>query len=552
MFSNSEEDEQKGKYSFSVRSFFNWRTNLLKTSSNAKKSIGVEDSKARRDIVYNTLLMSMQGKEEVAIQVGSPSWYSWLETATSFTFRNEAGSFTAQKKRASSQRGGWYWYAYRRRHGQLFCSYLGASSKLTLERLRDAAEQLALRSEVANQGTAVFSVTSDALPSHFLERDQTSLLTTKLHIPGLPVHHISRSRLISELDQGTKARLTLVSAPAGAGKTTLLAEWARAADVPVAWLSLEEADDDPLRFLSYLIAALTRLDFWREEQNTILPLMIHGSSWQEMLTPFVNDLASILTRDAVLILDDYHLVTAEPIHTTLRFLIEHAPAHLHLLIGTRFDPPLPLARMRARGQLSEIRIEGLRFVSQEVQAFLRAMELDLTQDMQDVLEQHTQGWIVGIQLLALALRGQTQSTNLLQAQPGTHPFFLEYVSEEFLAHFHEDARRFLLHTGILDRMTGALCEAITGLPDGQARLAKFYQENLLIYPLDDTGTWYSYHPLFAEALRTHLHKLEPNVIPDLYRRASLCSGRAWALARGVRRYCGHREYHWSAGWWTDH
>ena len=257
---------------------------------------------------------------------------------------------------------------------------------------------------------------------------------------------------------------------------------------PVAWLSLEEADNDPLRFLSYLMAALTRMSAGSEERDAALPITPRGTSWEEVLTSFVNDLACVLVRDTVLVLDDYHLMTAEPIHAALRFLIEHAPSHLHLLIGTRVDPPLPLARLRARSQLSEMRVEELRFAPPEVQAFLQAMELDLTPDLHDALEQRTQGWIVGIQLLALALRGQAQPATLLQTQPGAHPFFLEYVSEELLARLPAEDRRFLLRTSILDRMTGALCEAVTGLSHGQRRLADLYRQNLLIYLLDDTGT----------------------------------------------------------------
>lgn len=451
------------------------------------------------------------------IAIGSPAWSAWIREHTTFAYQDEPLRFTARREQRP---GGLYWYAYKRAHGKLLKRYLGRGEDLTLQRLCDVAQQLARRSEAPDRELPVSSGSSASFSPRSSAHTQTTLLATKFHIPGLPVHHIARSRLLSALEQGTKARLTLVCAPAGSGKTTLLAAWARTTAVPVAWLSLEEADDDPLCFLSYLMAALKHLDAGSEEWDTILTLPPHGSSWEEVLTPFVNDLARVLTRDTMLILDDYHLMTAEPIHAALRFLIEHAPQHLHLFIGTRVDPPLPLARLRARSQLSEIRMEELRFASPEVQAFLRAMELTLLPELQDALEQQTQGWIVGIQLLTLALRGQAEVSTLLGTHPGTHPFFLEYISEELLARLPIEDRRFLLRTSILDRLTGALCEAVTGLSDGQWRLANLYQQNLLINPLDDMGEWYSYHPLFAEALRAHLCRLEPEMALDLYRRAS--------------------------------
>jgi len=448
------------------------------------------------------------------IAIGTPAWSTWIREHTTFAYQDEPVRFTARREQRP---GGLYWYAYKRAHGKLLKRYLGRGEDLTLQRLRDTARQFAFRSEDAPRESSPFTNSSTPFPSRSGDAARNALLATKFHIPALPLHHIARPRLLSALEQGTKARLTLVCAPAGSGKTTLLAEWARTTALPVAWLSLEEADDDPLRFLTYLIAAFARLHGWNAEREIALP---QGSSWEEILTPFVNDLARLLTKDTVLVLDDYHLMTAEPIHTALNFLIEHAPAHLHLFIGTRVDPPLPLARLRARSQLSEILVEELRFASPEVYAFLSAMELKLSPDLQNVLEQQTQGWIVGIQLLTLALRGRIGAAALLETHPGTHPFLLEYVSEELLAGLSAENRRFLLRTSILDRLTGDLCEDITGLPQGQERLAELYQQNLLINPLDDTGTWYHYHPLFAEALCAQLRKLEPEIVPELYRRAS--------------------------------
>ncbi len=226
------------------------------------------------------------------IAIGSPAWSAWIREHTTFAYQDEPLRFTARREQRP---GGLYWYAYKRAHGKLLKRYLGRSEDLTLQRFCDVAQQLAHRSEAPDRELPVSSGSSASFSPRSSAHTQTALLATKFHIPGLPVHHIARSRLLSALEQGTKARLTLVCAPAGSGKTTLLAAWARMTAVPVAWLSLEEADDDPLRFLSYLMAALKHLDAGSEEWDTILTLPPHGSSWEEVLTPFVNGLSGALT-----------------------------------------------------------------------------------------------------------------------------------------------------------------------------------------------------------------------------------------------------------------
>jgi LuxR family transcriptional regulator, maltose regulon positive regulatory protein len=480
----------------------------------------MEQPSLSRGVVSDQMLVYQGEAQEISILVGSPAWYAWLEQAHAFSFRDDTGTFTAHKARPSNRRGGWYWYAYRRCHGQLLRSYLGASSNLTFERLGDAARQLSLKAEVSSHKPLVSSGSSTLLPPRSEDGNQITLLTTKFHIPRLPVHHIARSRLLAELDQGAQTRLTLISAPAGSGKTTLLSTWARATNLPVAWLSLEAADDDPQRFLSALIAALKHPDTQIGEQDVVLHRIAQEHSWQEILTRFVNNLGVLLTRDTAVILDDYHLITSEAIHTALRFFIEYAPPQLHLLIGTRSDPPLPLARLRARGQLCELHSEALCFVSDEVEAFVGAMGLTLTGEATGLLEQRTEGWIAGIQLLALALRGRSDATAFLHASGGTHHFLLDYVSEEILAQQAPEMQHFLLRTCILERITGSLCDTVTGGVGGQAKVSALLRANLFVSALDDTQTWYRYHPLFAETLHVHLQKLEPELIPELYLRAS--------------------------------
>ena len=465
------------------------------------------------------ILVYQEEAREVSFPVGSPGWYAWLEQAHSFSFRGDEGTFTAHKARSSNRRGGWYWYAYRRQHGQLFRSYLGSSASLTFEHLGDVARRLARKAE-ASRKPPISAASSALLPHHAGNSDQATFLVTKFHIPRLPVHYIARSRLLAELDQGAQTRLTLVSAPAGSGKTTLLSAWARATDFPVAWLSLEAMDDDPSRFLSAFVAALKQPTTRSDEQGSSWHRIAQKHSWEEMLTRFVNDLDPLLTRDTALILDDYHLITSEPIHAALRFLVEHASPQLHLIIGTRSDPPLPLARLRARGQLRELRTEELGFISAEVEAFVGAMGLTLSAEARNLLEQRSEGWIAGIQLLALALRGHTDASAFLRVPGGTHHFLLDYVSEEILTQQAPEMQHFLLRTCILEQLTGSLCDAVTGESGGQAKLVALLRANLFVSALDDAHTWYRYHPLFAETLRAHLRKLEPALIPELYLRTS--------------------------------
>jgi LuxR family maltose regulon positive regulatory protein len=460
-----------------------------------------------KGIVRDGILSYACNGKTVTVPVDSASWQSWLETAQAFRFRDEAGSFTAQKRQASNRRGGWYWYAYRRRGGHLESLYLGTSSRLTLEHLRHAARQLAERGAVVTQRSSE--------PSS----NQCSFLATKLHIPRLPTQHVARTRLVQALDQGLRHRLTLVSAPAGSGKTTLLAAWAQACEVPVAWLSLEAADDDPLRFLAYVVASLERLDARMSERAFATYWLTEEPSWERLLTRLINDLAQIFSNDIVLLLDDYHHITSESIHAALRFLIDHAPSQLHLVIGTRGDPPLPLARLRGQGQLQALGPELLRFSWDELQTFFQHIALDLPLEAQRLVEQQTQGWIVGVQLLSLALREQNNPVAFLQAHPGTHRFLLDYVSEEILSHQSTETREFLLMTSVLERFTASLCIAVTGQPNSAEQLRELYRSTLL-HELDEEGIWHGYHPLFAESLRAHLLKQRPELVSELYRRAS--------------------------------
>ncbi len=346
----------------------------------------------------------------------------------------------------------------------------------------------------------------------------TVILQTNITPPRLPVPHIARPRLLALLEQGARGPLTLVSAPAGSGKTTLLAAWAAMTTRPVAWLSCEEGENDPARFLSALIAALARLAECLGSAAEI-DRPWHPDEHERVLIRLLNDLERLLSYEAVLILDDVHQLTAEASQSLLLFLLSHLPSRLHVLIGTRGDLPR-LAHWRARNQVAELHSQELGFESAEVEAFVHAMGLPLGSEAIRLLEERTEGWIAGIQLVTLALRGHADATLALRTTGVTHRFLLDYVREEILLRQPPEMQRFLLRTSILERLSGPLCESVTGESGGQRKLATLLQENLFVSALDDTGTWYRSHPLFAETLRALLQQQEPALVPELYRRAS--------------------------------
>jgi len=354
------------------------------------------------------------------------------------------------------------------------------------------------------------------------------LLTTKLYTPPPRPDLLSRPRLLRRLDAGLRPghRLTLISAPAGYGKTTLLSEWVQTlgGDAPpraVAWLSLDEADNDPVRFWTYLIAALRQVE---PDLGRGIPEALRSPQRppiEPLLTPLINQIAA-LPDPLVLILDDYHLISARQIQDGMAFLLEHQPGTLHLVIATRADPPLPTFRLRAHDQLNELRSDDLRFTAGETKAFLNAvMALDLAPEDADALEARTEGWIVGLQLAALSLRDREDAKAFIAAFGGSHHYVLEYLIEEVVRRRPEPVQRFLTETSILERLCGPLCDAVTGESDGDAMLAHLHQHNLFITPLDDERRWFRYHHLLADLLQNLLRKeRSPEQIRALHRRAS--------------------------------
>jgi LuxR family maltose regulon positive regulatory protein len=351
------------------------------------------------------------------------------------------------------------------------------------------------------------------------------ILATKLYIPPLRSGIVPRPRLIDWLNQGLPqgCRLTLISAPAGFGKTTLVSEWIANCGRSVAWLSLDEGDNDPARFISYLVKALQTIkagigvDLLAALQSP-QPLQI-----ETILTALLNEI-SIIPDHFLLILDDYHLIDSQPVDQSLAFLVEHQPPQMHLVIATREDPSLPLARLRARGQLTELRAVDLRFTPAEAAEFLnRIMGLDLSETDIAALEARTEGWIAGLQLAALSLQGQSDAAKFIQSFTGSHRFVLDYLLEEVLERQTGEIQNFLLRTSILERMCGPLCEAVLcdSHISGQATLESLERANLFIVPQDNERRWYRYHHLFGDLLRKRLgNSLTPEAVAELHIRAS--------------------------------
>jgi len=350
---------------------------------------------------------------------------------------------------------------------------------------------------------------------------QTRFLETKFHIPPWREGGVTRPRLLERLQSGLGEcrKLTLVSAPAGYGKTTLIAEWLRTIedDSRVAWLSLDESDNDPLRFFGYWLASLRRLDESLGTHVQSLLDMPQLPAFDSFLDGLINDL-SALDTSTLLVLDDYYLITNPKIHQALEYFLDHQPARVHLAITTREDPPFPLARMRARGQMTEIRAHDFRFTPQEAgQFFNQSMKLDLTPQSVNDLEKRTEGWAVGLQLAGLALQSLPDPQKFIETFRGSHRYVLDYLAEEVLRQQGEDVRRFLAQTSILERLNASLCNALTERNDSQSVLTRLEQSNLFIIPLDNEREWYRYHHLFADYLRTELSKPE---MAELYKKAA--------------------------------
>ena len=344
------------------------------------------------------------------------------------------------------------------------------------------------------------------------------LLETKFHIPPWRAGGVSRPRLVDRLHAGVNEhrKLTLVSAPAGYGKTTLVVDWLHQTGktmpvfqrhpIPdqVAWLSLDDADNDPAHFLGYWLSALRRVEDSLGQSAQSLLGMPQIPPLAEILDELINDLAALETQ-ILLVLDDYHVINNPAVHDALEYFIDHQPAQLHLVITTREDPPLPLSRLRARGQMTEIRARDLRFTIDEARQFFnQSMQLDLTLEAINALEARTEGWAVGLQLAALALQDLPDQQDFLSGFSGSHRYVIDYLLDEVLKRQPAEIRGFLEKTALLRQFNAELCQAVTGNPASAAILAGLERSNLFLIPLDDQRGWYRFHHLFADVLRAGL------------------------------------------------
>ncbi|GHO72333.1 LuxR family transcriptional regulator [Ktedonobacter sp. SOSP1-85] len=459
------------------------------------------------------------------------AWQGWLETQTGFSFQGQGGHLSVLKEAHSHETGDWYAYAS---HGQRQIKRsLGKTETITLARLEEIAATLTQMREstlsahpTTSQTAAVFSPPSTPFPLVGLSEPGSfsgSLLLPKLLPPRLPGTLVTRERLIAQLDQTLTHGLTLLSASAGFGKTTLLSTWAAHCLCPVAWLSLDEQDNHPMRFWSYVIAALRTTEPTLGEIALSMLYSPRPPALPAILTTLINDFVAG-QEERVLVLDDYHVIDDPDIASSFLFLLKHLPSRLHLILAGRTDPPLALPRLRACGQVIEIRDRDLRFTSAEAARFLlQAMQLPLVEAEVNILEQRTEGWIAGLQLAALAMRAHADSSAFVQQLSGSQRFILDYMQTEVLECQPQEIQDFLLRTAILTRLHASLCQAVTlgtNTQESQQMLLALETANLFLVPLDEERHWYRLHGLFRDVLQARLRTLFPECIPILHQRAA--------------------------------
>ena len=492
--------------------------------------------------------------EQTPVLVGSAEWYAFLKQLDSFGFEDEKGcSFTARHERRDQQS---YWYAYRKRGKKLRKIYLGKTDQLEAGRLQAAARELADLPRAAQPNTSTHPHPQrPAGPARAEQVTDVFLRSTKLHIPATPANLIQRPRLTQQIrrpfqdapavspnQRHSQTLLTVITAPAGYGKTTLLAEWLatmrlEARDLSledgkqasnlkplapkIAWLSLDRDDNDIKQFWRYVVAALQTRVPELGHQALMLLQEPQSSAIDDALATLLDDLQHT-PRAVVLVLDDYHVIDTPAIHASLAAFLTHCPARLHVVISSRTRPPLLFGRLRLGSDVTEIQAAELRLTDEEALALLsRDPRLAGNQQAIATVLRTTDGWLAGVNLFALALQRHGDLETVLAEFDGNHRYLTEYFYENVWRQQSPAIQAFLLPTAILDNLTGSLCEAITGLPNGQQMLTRIEQANLFLIALDQRPGWYRYHQLFLQALRRMLEQLYPEEVPALHRRAAL-------------------------------
>jgi LuxR family maltose regulon positive regulatory protein len=463
-------------------------------------------------------LFSHNQPGQIFLPADQSAFSGWLDEHTAFAFLGQAGKLSVLKE--VRPRGSGYWYAYRTHNRHTRKRYLGRSSQVTFARLEQVAQQLLSSSS---------SPTPAALSQPFL-------LSNKLAPPRLPISLVQRPGLLDELDAIHSHSLTLVSASAGSGKTTLLSAWVAASvrqqaqrsraageETAFAWLSLEELDNDPIRFWASCILALRTCLPTLGEMALAMLYAQEALPLTTCLTTLLHEIEQV-ANEIILFLDDYHVIAEQTITESMAFLLDHLPANMHLVLISRTDPEFPLSVLRMRRQLFEIRDQDLCFTRAETSRFLvEGMGLPLTEDEVTALHTRTEGWVAGLQLAALSLSRREDLSVYLANFAGSHRFVLDYVQQDILARLPERLQDFVLQTSVLTRMNAALCQAVTGLPSASAcqeLLETLERRNLFVVPLDAQRHWYRYHDLFREALLARLHLAHPDLVPLLHIRAA--------------------------------
>jgi LuxR family maltose regulon positive regulatory protein len=391
-----------------------------------------------------------------------------------------------------------------------------------------------------------------------MDAHPSQLIQTKICISAMRPRSVTRTRLLKRLDIQSGTNLSLVCAPAGYGKSTLLSEWAHSLLNPgnaVAWYSIDPTDDTPLTFGSYLVASLEKA-LGATPEITHISQLLRSSTEAKLpgILPSLINVVAASDRECILILDDYHLISSPAIHSTVAYLLDHLPENMHLVIGSRADPPLPLARLRAKAQLLELRASDLRFTKEESAQFLNeVMRLDLTENMVDELETRTEGWIAGLQLAALSMAGTTDKADFISRYTGSHRYLVDYLLEEVVNRQSVEVQEFLLSTCHLERMCAPLCDAILdNRIDSEATLRQLEQANVFIVPLDDQGTWYRYHHLFRDFLQNRLKKIDPDRVGTVNRSASEWFSSHNFLREAVQHAICTRDWDYAAAMVEQH
>lgn len=481
--------------------------------------------------VEGATLRYEQAGEQKSVEVGSPAWFAWLAGASRFVVATAAGRVSVRKEQAGSKRGGWYWRAYRKHRGQLRRVYLGGDRELTAPRLQAAVAELLQPAQPAIAGR----LTRIDAGGGSEQAPLPPLLAIKLTPPALRQDTVERPALVARLRSASAGRLTLLLAPAGFGKTTLLAQTFAASpadsDAPrLAWLTADRADSAPHRFLLAVLQALY------VAQPGIAPaaralLETHGTPVEQVLAQLAAELAA-LQRPINLVIDDYHTIGDPATHQLVAQLLDYALPALHLIIASRSEPPLPLGRLRAHGELAELHSDTLQFTLGEAQAlFQQPGRAPLSDAQVRVLADRTEGWPAGLRLAALALERQADPERFVADFAGTHRFIMDYLVDDVLRQQPPELRQFLLATAILDRLSGPLCDALLGAAGAPAAatrsrssqewLEAIERQGLFLTPLDHERRWFRFHQLFAEVLRAELRRAEgPAHVSALHRRAA--------------------------------